>query len=252
MKLIQASIALAILSLTPAARASFAYDSAADAAYNGGWIDGTNGGFGFDPWRFYNDKTDTRFTMADSTNGGAHGGINTAGRAFAMKYNPGEGIAAIRNFSSLVMAGSQFDIDLIHQDATPNSYSVLDVYSDVGIGIGCHIDSDLIGLDFFGFEYYNLQMPTADGVHFSIAPLASGQLKVSITSLQTNLTQSVTSTYNNYHNLMFFDVSRVGNGPADTTFVNNLAVNAVPEPATMSVLALGTLALVRRRQRLLK
>jgi hypothetical protein len=89
-----------------------AFDSAADAAYDDGWQDGDNGGFGFSGWGELGISTNSsgHFVFDSSANGFApSGNINTAGRAWGMYANNGATSTALRGFDAL-LPGQTFSI----------------------------------------------------------------------------------------------------------------------------------------------
>lgn len=116
-----AALAFLVISLvTSAARAAVpASDNAADPAYNSGWADGSNGGFGFDPWAITtnNDNIDhfAGTFIGDATASGVNPAIDTNGRAFGMYSNTsgntsGASVSAQRNFTGL--SGQSFSLDI--------------------------------------------------------------------------------------------------------------------------------------------
>lgn len=245
MNLRHALLLIALLA-TSYASALVAYDDAADPTYNSGWSDGSNGGYGFEPWSFYNDRPETHFRMGDSTQGGQRQGINTGGRAFSLEYIPFDGISANRFFASDVVDGQSFGIDVLHQDTTDHSISRLEIYTTNYNGLTCGIWNGTVMVAFFGVETFYYTMPTESGVHVDIAPLASGRLKTTVRSLQSGQSYSVTSSWNNYGPLDFFNINSTGNGNPDLTFVNRMQVVAVPEPGTFAILWVAVPLLARR------
>ncbi len=230
------------------AMAQIAYDDAADSAYDTGWSDGSNGGFGFSPWSFYDELPDPHFLISDSTSGGLHGGINTNGRAFSMTYIPFGGISAGRYFNSDVIAGQRFSIDILHQDPLNMSVSRLEVYTPYYDGFTVAIDNGQVMVAFFGVESFIYDLPTESGIHVDVDPLASGQLKVGVQSLFNGESRSVISTWNTYGSLRQFNVNCNGTGTPDQTFVNRMQVTPVPEPSSFAILGLGYVALRHRRR----
>jgi hypothetical protein len=245
MNLRQALLIPALLA-TSYASAQVAYDDASDPTYDSGWSEGSNGGYGFQPWTFYNDQPETHFKTGDSTGGGLHPGINTGGRAFSFEYLPFGGISANRFFDSDVVYGQSFGIDVLNQDPTDHSISRLEIYTTNYNGLTCGIWSGTVMVAFFGVETFYYTMPTEAGVHFDIEPLASGKLKTTVRSLKYGETHSVTSSWNNYGPLDFFNISSTGTGNPDRTFVNRMQVVSVPEPGTFAILGVALTLLSRR------
>ena len=71
-----------------------ANDSASNAAYSGGWTNGSNGGTGFGPWTLYNDANAGHFASSNGWGFWSHEGTNLS--------------EAIRPFSSALAIGQTF------------------------------------------------------------------------------------------------------------------------------------------------
>ncbi|MEM7629305.1 MAG: hypothetical protein AAF356_07770 [Planctomycetota bacterium] len=97
-----------------------AFDTADDSAYDAGWADGSNGGFGYGGWSFQTEANGGfagRFLAG--AGGGASNSVNGSGRAWALFANNGPGLersTAFRgiNASSLGQAGTSLEITLEH------------------------------------------------------------------------------------------------------------------------------------------
>jgi hypothetical protein len=94
-----------------------AFDNAAQSAYSGGWTNGSNGGFGFDPWTLTtstNNGNDNGFFVGSSTNSaaGASPGIDTNGQSWSLYANSGNTSVAYRAFASSVPIGGALKIDM--------------------------------------------------------------------------------------------------------------------------------------------
>src|SRR5438045_432483 len=95
-------------------------DNAADAAYNAGWTNGTDGGTPatFSAWQLVATPTGTGtagFFIGDSTTlggGNTGGNINTSGKSFGMFAHTGSTADATRSFDSPLTAGQTFSIDM--------------------------------------------------------------------------------------------------------------------------------------------
>ena len=66
-----------------------AADSAADAAYNLGWANGSSGGTGFGPWQLSAGTSGGHFIGSSTNNAGGSGGIDTAGRSWGLWASTG-------------------------------------------------------------------------------------------------------------------------------------------------------------------
>src|SRR5437762_3246712 len=76
-----------LFAINPSANGQIAADNASDLAYAGGWADGSNGGFGFQPWQILG-LGNTAHYIGDSNSNGFGGGpgINTpVDRAWGLK-----------------------------------------------------------------------------------------------------------------------------------------------------------------------
>jgi hypothetical protein len=94
-----------------------AFDNAAQSAYSGGWTNGSNGGFGFDPWTLATSSAGTSsngFFVGVSTNNasGASPGIDTGGQSWGLYANSGNTSVAYRAFASSVPVGGTLKIDM--------------------------------------------------------------------------------------------------------------------------------------------
>ncbi len=94
-----------------------ATDNAADAAYSGGWTNGSNGGSGFSPWVLTASTTNTSyngFFIGTSTNNAAGGlpSIDTGGVSWGIYANSGNNTAAYRGFNSSLAVGGTFQVNM--------------------------------------------------------------------------------------------------------------------------------------------
>lgn len=106
-----------------------AADIAGFAAYNGGWTNGSNGGWGFGGWTLRTSSGSSSsngfFTgLSTGNDGGSTPGIDT-GRSWGMYANHGATSVAYRVFSSSLPVGATFKLD------TDNGY--LDTGSSAGV-----------------------------------------------------------------------------------------------------------------------
>lgn len=95
---------------SPGRAATIAGDSAADAAYNGGWTNGQNGGSGFGPWQLTVGGSGGHFVSMSSVNaGGSSGNIDDASRSWGLWSTNGV-IEAVRSFSGALATGQTFSV----------------------------------------------------------------------------------------------------------------------------------------------
>lgn len=243
------SFALA-LGVGSVAQAVIAFDSAADAVYTGGNVDGLNGGFGFGPWSAFpssNQGNAGNFQFTSSQNGnGASGNIDSAGKSWGLYANSG-GISALQRNIAVPMVGIRIvELDFDNGWIDNNEYAEFRIgtyrfgfkggqanyYYDTGAGVQ---DS---GLPF-----------SADGLHAKLVLNGTGGWNFSVTSLATSsvwasaqLSGAVYPTQIAVYN------SNAGFNASNNAYVNNLKVTA-PEPVSMIALGMGALAVARRRKK---
>ena len=91
--------------------AGLATDTAADAAYAGGWVAGNNGGSGWGgAWTFSTVGTAGSFAGTSVSNGFDQGGIDTGNKAWALFGNSGGRINALRPFNGWLNRGQSFKV----------------------------------------------------------------------------------------------------------------------------------------------
>ena len=91
-----------------AAPAQEGLDNAADAAYDAGWNYGDNGGSGFNAWIF-NSLYDVTFAT-DATTAGGEGVMNTGGRCFQVRFDPGLGSVNASIYRTISTSGNTSDV----------------------------------------------------------------------------------------------------------------------------------------------
>jgi hypothetical protein len=94
-----------------------AFDNAAQSVYSGGWTNGSNGGFGLNPWTLVTSNgslSNNGFFMGTSTSNaaGASPGIDTSGKSWGMYANSGNTSVAYRAFASSIPVGGTLKIDM--------------------------------------------------------------------------------------------------------------------------------------------
>ncbi len=270
-----AALALLITSLlASAAKAALpAYDNAADPAYANGWIDGSNGGFGFNPWVITTNNDNTEHFagtfIGDANASGVNGGIDTDGKAFGMYSNTsgntsGASVDAMRDFTGgALSAGQSFSLQIGVN------------YRDGGKGIILNGGGQILASFFIGGfpQEYALNVQGTDPQTYSAAPFRADSLFTVTFTMDTaiQLTAHLTRTSNaGFEDLATLTTTLTGalpDGfnlfygstaqyyPQDDLFFNNFAVTnaAIPEPSTLGLLAsgaaLGLLRFLRRGPR---
>ena len=234
-------------------------DLASDPAYDPSWTDGDDGGTPatFSAWDL-NSNAGTGvfagFFIGDSDAGGAN--INTDGQSFGMFANPGAAFAdAIRDFDTPLAAGQMFTFDLAANFRNGNK----------GFDLR----------DSFGNVIFNLNI---GGENYTVGNVSSGggqifggvQAANTIFSIQLQQTDATSGTwiitrsgdlsgvedgtYSGVGASFKFYINATDNGSAENNlYFNNLAVTAIPEPSTVSLVAISALVggcfYARRRNR---
>lgn len=266
------SVVLALLSSANAALPAF--DSAADPAYDTGWVNGSNGGYGFDAWQITNNSDANHFAgtfIGDAGASGVNPGIDTDGRAFGLYANTtgnvsGASVSAIRDFTGgFLLPGQSFSVQIAdnYRDGAKgillNGASVfgtnLAAFSIGGspenLSLSLYDTVTLSSVNYTSFDYhpdalYNLTFTQVDASHLS------AHLTLTTSAGTQDL---VTLTANSPGDITGFNVfygSTATYFPQNDIFFNNFAVTglAVPEPSTVAFISLGLLgALVVRRGR---
>ncbi len=252
MKLASVYFACALVALPGVASASFiiAYDDAADAAYNSGWANGSNGGYGFGAWSHSPVGTQV---MGDSNANGALGGpgINVGGRAWQAELNPGwSGAVSGRTLGSFAV-GDSLEVDVDFGAAgTP------------GQGVAIFGSGDVCQVQAIGSPSSNLLINTTNTTIVTSVPYSDGGYRVtfgivSATALDVTILSFATSVSQTY-NVAYAPGSGVQTMTLQTTnppsgqavYASRMKVTSpVPEPATMLALGCGLAAMLKRRKR---
>ena len=224
-------------------------DNAANSAYSGGWLNGTNGGTSgtFNPWDLTNNNNGgsnfAGYFLGDSTAGS--GNINTGGVSFGIYANPSTAFAdAIRSFGSTLSVGQTFSLDLAVNFRNGNKgFSLFDGATQI---FNLNVGAD---------DY------TINGLSIG-APYSSTAI-FSLSFTQTTLTAGTYSVFYNgnstFYNLGYtglasgfklYNSGTDGGANENNLYFNNLSI--VPEPSSLALLAgpalLGAWFFVRRRR----
>lgn len=243
--------------------ATLAYDDAADAAYNDGFQNGDNGGFGFQPWMFNNSgPTSGEFVWTSGSNGGGatNPNIDTSGRSWGHYASGGSVAIAIRPFTLPGLTTVSYEMDNGWIDAGSFGGEDQQSMSLVYGGSESFMVTFRGGHNNYEFAYQLLNQSvvyvdsgigfTDTGVDVLFKRVGTNQLVCELTRLSDNA--NVSHTFNTFFNndLIGFATKNVngGGGSSNDLYVNKLKVEGVPEPATMCVLGFGALVLMRRRR----
>lgn len=239
--------AAAVLSATSAfASVVTAYDDAADPIYNSGWAGGSNGGYGFGPWLH---SPFGIYAMGDSNLNGTLGGpgINVGGRAWQGNMQPNSGGAVAGRSLGGYTIGDSFEIDVDFGIAGNQGVALL------GNSDYCQVQatssSSTLVLNTGSGTFATTVGYSDGGYRIRYDLLSASAVDITITSFASSLA----STYN----LAFASVpgATIMTIQADPTagqavYASRMRViSPVPEPASLSALALGTLLVARRRRK---
>ena len=244
---------------------------AADSAQNypttpggGVWNNGDNMGFGFGPWQFVTGGGGSAgFVLGSSTqNGGdgsgnpfSSGGIDSPNmRAWGLFGNSGGQAIAVRPFASAMTVGQTFRVDF------DNGF--IDNGSSVGINI-----SDPGGITLWEFFFdggqnsysysdfngtFSTGLPFTDGgLHIEFTYTGPDAFTAQIT-LNSGPSATISSVFENSGVPGRVEIynANAGSNSSNNVYANNISI--VPEPATVSLLAIGAVAaalcLVRTRR----
>lgn len=242
--------ALALLSLCGVAQAVvIAFDDASDAAYNTGWANGSNGGYGFGAWSHSANGT---HSMGDSNTNGTLGGpgINVGGRAWRAEHNPGwQGSVAGRSINSFNIGDAlEVDVDFGLSPGSGQGVAVIGA-ADVCQVQAVSSSSTLLINNFAGS--ITTTMPYSDGgfrVRFEW--VSSASMDVTLTSFASSLSQTYTVAYAPGAGSHFVTFQTENPVAGQALYASRMAVySPVPEPFSLAGIAVGFAGLLRRRTR---
>lgn len=231
-------------------------DFANDPAYDDGWTNGDDGGTPatFIPWGLQTTGTGTSgFVIETSTFLGGGANIDTNGEAFGL-YAQGSGnrVDAFRTFGESLQPGQTFSLDLAVRFTDGNKgFSLRDAGTtifNINVGGGGYVVNDVTtgGGAVLGVYDNN----TVFSIQLTQTTLTEGTWQVVRTG---GVSATASGTYTGVPTNFQFYVDQSGAGSANNLYFNNLAVTAIPEPSTVSLLAasamFGAAFYARRRNR---
>ncbi len=228
------------------------FDSASNVAYSSGWTTGSNGGSGFGTWTITANSGTSGFAgslIGDPTSAGITGMSTTS---FVLYANPSGSEAfanADRSFANPLGVGESFSFQWgIHFDSGASGNKGFNLYSGgtggaqlININNGGNSDITINGTN-VGFGYGKNAMT------WTFKLTSATNLQVDATdrdgngAYSGNFAISGTSAPDAFR----FYASNMQSGDAAQPYFNNLSI--VPEPSSLSLLALSGLALLRRRR----
>ena len=250
------STAAAVLLCTSTFAATPGSDFANDPAYDDGWVDGDDGGTPatFVPWGLQTTGTGTSgFVIETSTFLGGGANIDTDGEAFSLYAQGSDNrVDAFRTFGESLQPGQTFSLDLavrftdgdkgfslraggtsiFNINVAGGGYAVNDVTTGGGAVLGTYDDNTV----------FSIQLTQTSETQGTWQVVRTG-----------GISTSANGTYTGVPTNFQFYVAESGTTSANNLYFNNLAVTAIPEPSTVSLLAasaiFGACFYTRRRSR---
>ena len=251
---------LALASVGSLSAATIFTDNASN--YGGVWTNGSNGGTGFGAWTL-SSSGGTGFAGAfisdalsgNPTSAGISGMSTTSFGLFANPLGSGAYVNAERGFANPLGVGDSFSFQWgINYDSGAGGNKGFSLYSGGTGGI------ELINLNNAGSSNININGNNV-GFGYGVAAMTWTITRTSTTNLQveaTNRDVSPTAAPNYSGNITIsgtaapdsfkFYASGMQGGNEAQPYFNNLTLTVVPEPSSLSLLALSGLALLRRRR----
>ena len=243
---------LALASVSTLSAVSY-FDSASDSAYADGWATGDNGGTGFGAWALTS-SGGTGFAgtfTGDPADGGISGMSTTSFGLYANDIGSGAFAIAERGFANPLGVGDSFSFQWgINFDSGIGGNKGFSLYSGGTGGF------ELINLNNAGSSDITINGNNV-GFGYGTAAMTWTITRTSATNLQVdatnraggaaysgNITISGTAAPDSFK----FYASGMQGGTEAQPYFNNLTVTVVPEPSSLSLLALSGLALLRRRR----
>lgn len=263
-----ATLALALAAGQSAYAAALASDNASNPAYDDGWDNGDNGGGGFGAWSGLDDFGSGGGHFQAVSHGNSN--VNVGTDAWGLYANNTENASdAVRTFTS---GGLNSSNTLAVGEAFRISFDNGNLQTNSSVGFGLQNSGGTNRFEFYfkgGDSHYFVNVRgteykldgtggrptipfTNSGLALQFNQNASNGFTLIITQLSDNSVFTVYSS--NTQDLLASDISQVrvfnynaGPGDASNVYVNSLAV--IPEPGSVSLLAVAAaLGLARRRR----
>lgn len=241
--------------------ANMAFDSAADPAYSNGWMNGSNGGYGFGPWILTGVGTNYEFVIQSSTVNGdgdsnGDGDIDTGGYSWGLAVGDASIAFAIRPFTGGDLSpGQTFSVDFdfgYHYD--PSKSGMLVGFFDSSLGadvFGIYVRTNSTTL--FYTDALNDLTPIPVGNNdegFRLIFFMTGltNYQATIVSKLTGSSYGWSGTLSNAPAYFVAQNASVETGSTDNPyrlFINSMEI--VPEPRMLSLILFGGMSLGIRR-----
>jgi len=213
--------------------AQIAMDTAADPAYDNGWQQGDNGGFGFSPW-----SVAASGILTSSSNNGdppPSGNIDTAGRSWTLAdRGPGD-FGAVRGLNAALAVGQKFLVDL-----DIGSLAGDEVFRLEGSGFGERFSFGHLAGD-SNYKIFTTSTDTGipltfDGLHLEFTLTGADTFSVAITpngGSTATFSGSLSNPGDSIVGFILFGSNSLED-PSQDSFINSIAV--VPEPSSYATI----------------
>ena len=238
------AFALSVATLATSSFAQIASDNASNYT-TATWINGSNGGTGFQSWTLSSSGA-AGFSIGSSTTLNSPGAdINTAGSSFLMSSSPGVGSDATRFLVTPLSAGQTFSIDIAVNFRNGNK----------GIDIRDASNTNIFNLNIGGDNYTVGNATTGNGTLFGGVYSSNTAFHLTLSQIDVNggtwtitrsggLTGTASGTYSGdvagFHMYNFGADDVTG---SNLLAFNNLSVTAIPEPSATALVGFSGLIL---------